>query len=374
MKSNKLKALIIILTFTLSSCSNLLRKTDEKGLENLTEKTKSKSKSKSKRSNTKEPSNDWNSGYKFPKFEVKKKEDKEYINLGDINVFPKNMESAETMIIPSVSTVSLIDDQRGFVMEFNIVNIETAKGLTFTHSLGGYRIMIPWRFFDGKPYYQNPYGINNKLIAANIMDDQGKQFNIRFTLPWKALGWYISNTQAELICSICENMSKIQNKQINVYKMDINRIFANLEANNNLKNSIPELQSQIQDSSEKIKNNEQSLAQLQNNIDQLMLTLAPLKIKKKILIDRNAGMNEQIEIFSRKIEDINNRDPNMQQKSLAEIEKNKILLNEKIKMLNMMAPDRKIEIEKAHDAALSFSQSEMDIELRKVGPLPIQSR
>jgi hypothetical protein len=372
MKSNKLKALLIILTFTLSSCSNLLRKTDEKGLENLTETTKSKI--KSKRSKAKEPSNDWNSGFKFPKFEVKKKEDKDYVALGEINVFPLNMVNAETMIIPSVSTVSLTDDQKGFVMEFNVGNIETAKALSFTHYLGGLRIMIPWRFFDGKPYYQNPYGISNKLISANIIDDQGKQFNIKFSLPWKLLGWYISNAQAEQICSICENMSRIQNKHINVYKMDINRVFANLEANNNLKNTIPELQSQIKESSEKINKNEQSLAQLQNNIDQIMMTLGPMKIKKKILTDRNGGMNEQIEIYSRQIEDINNKDPNMQQKATAEVQKNKNLLNEKIKMLNIMAPDRKIEIEKAHEAALLFQQSEMDIELRKVGPLPIQSR
>ena len=161
----------------------------------------------------------------------------------------------------------------------------------------GKKIVIPWRYFKGKPYYQNPLG-SAKLITANIVDDKGKEYNIKFTLPYKLMGWYISNSQSEKICEICEEMSKKQNHLINKYKSEISHDYVGMETNNNLKNTIPELEAQIKRRQEKIKINESSLARVDHNIESLNNNLHPLKIKRKILLDRNMVYNEENEVYS----------------------------------------------------------------------------
>ena len=65
-------------------------------------------------------------------------------------------------------------------------------------------------------YPLNPIAIT-KAADSRVWDDKGQEYNIRFTLPWKSVGWYISNSESELICSICENMSKKQNQLIKKY-------------------------------------------------------------------------------------------------------------------------------------------------------------
>ena len=244
------------------------------------------------------------------------------------------------------------------------------------HSIGNSidkKIVIPWRFFNGKPYYQNPLG-SNKLIYANILDDEGKEFNIKFTLPFKGIGWYISNAQCEEICKICGEMSNKQNNLINTYKSDISRSYVNMETNNNLKNTIPELEEQIKEMRDKIKTNELSLAQMENNINQMNNNLMPLKIKKKILLDRNMVYNEENEVYAKRIDEINNKDPNFEKRAGDELEKNRNLLREKMKELSMIVPDKKNEVTNAEDAGLILNQNEMEIELRKVGPLIMQSK
>lgn len=351
--------------------------TENKATSKNKNKNKSKSKMRSKQKSSKsstssEPDNTWDNGYKFPKFQVKKDQDKEYISLGEVWVWPKNMQIAEQKTFPTNNEENLTEDQLGFVMQLDILTVETAKELPFIHSLGSKRVSIPWRFFKSKPYYSNP-AMDNKTIGATIEDDKGVVYNLKFTLPYKTIGWYINNTQAETICNICHKMSQRQNKLISSYKAKINQYYTDLETNTNLKNTIPELEAQIKEKADKAIANEQKLKTMNNRIDSYNHNLNPLVIKRKILTDRIVALNEQIEIYKRKIEELNNKDPNMEKRATEDLEKNKKLLKEKLKDLLTIAPDKKQAIEGAEDALLLINGTELEIELRKIGPLRNQA-
>merc|ERR1711957_529224 len=338
---------------------------------------KSRTKSKSKNKAKVAADNSWDNGYTFEKFEVKKAEDANYENFGQVIVNPKKMENVAKKNYPTSSKVALTNDELGFIMEIKLYEkLDNIKPYKFISPLGGImgkRILIPWRFFKGKPYYQNPLG-SSKIITANMLDDQGKEYNIKFTLPYKLIGWYISNSQSEEICKICEEMSKKQNNMINKYKSEISHDFTGMETNNNLKNTIPELEAQINERQEKLKTSELNFAKIQNNIDQLNNNLMPLKIKRKILLDRNMIYNEQNEVYSRRLDEFKANDPNMEKRATDELEKNKSLLKVQMKQLRSIAPDRKNDITSAEDAGMILNRNEMEIELRKVGPLIMQSK
>ena len=381
MKSNgnKIKTLVILLIITLSNCGFFDRKAGEDSLEDMSfenfEKSRTKSKSKNKAKVAAD--NSWDNGYTFEKFEVKKAEDANYENFGQVIVNPKKMENVAKKNYPTSSKVALTNDELGFIMEIKLYEkLDNIKPYHFISPLGGImgkRILIPWRFFKGKPYYQNPLG-SSKIITANMLDDQGKEYNIKFTLPYKLIGWYISNSQSEEICKICEEMSKKQNNMINKYKSEISHDFTGMETNNNLKNTIPELEAQINERQEKLKTSELNFAKMQNNIDQLNNNLMPLKIKRKILLDRNMIYNEQNEVYSRRLDEFKANDPNMEKRATDELEKNKSLLKVQMKQLRSIAPDRKNDITSAEDAGMILNRNEMEIELRKVGPLIMQSK
>jgi len=383
MKSNgnKIKTLVILLIITLSNCGFFDRKAGEgeDSLEDMSfenfEKSRTKSKSKNKAKVAAD--NSWDNGYTFEKFEVKKAEDANYENFGQVIVNPKKMENVAKKNYPTSSKVALTNDELGFIMEIKLYEkLDNIKPYKFISPLGGImgkRILIPWRFFKGKPYYQNPLG-SSKIITANMLDDQGKEYNIKFTLPYKLIGWYISNSQSEEICKICEEMSKKQNNMINKYKSEISHDFTGMETNNNLKNTIPELEAQINERQEKLKTSELNFAKIQNNIDQLNNNLMPLKIKRKILLDRNMIYNEQNEVYSRRLDEFKANDPNMEKRATDELEKNKSLLKVQMKQLRSIAPDRKNDITSAEDAGMILNRNEMEIELRKVGPLIMQSK
>ena len=183
MKSNKIRALVLLLILTLSYCGFFDRKTDENNLEDISLEAKNKSKSKLRNKNKSKalsPSNTWETGFKFPKFEVKKKEDKDYMNLEEITVYPKKMQTVNDLDFPNAPNASLSENQLGFVMELSPTKIETAKELSFTSSINGKKILIPWRYFKEKPYFQNPfYGpeFSRKIVQFLQNPSKKQQYN-----------------------------------------------------------------------------------------------------------------------------------------------------------------------------------------------------
>merc|ERR1711957_150230 len=173
--------------------------------------------------------NTWDTGFILPKFEVKNQDEKEFYTHGKVNIFPKNMETAKNTKI--VDPLIISENQIGFIIEFPPQDLTSIKHIPFLNYLGGERFSIPWRFFAEKPVYKNPFGFKNKFITASLIDDKGRTYTIKLSLPWKRFGWYISDVQAKKICTIAEEMSQKQNLMIKNYKTEINKIYSKIEAN-----------------------------------------------------------------------------------------------------------------------------------------------
>jgi len=320
------------------------------------------------------PKNNWDNGFVFPKFEVKGPLDLDYFNYGSVNVHPKKMEEVEKNPIKDHSLgLNLFDDnQIGFLIEVNNKaqeNIKVLRGLSYLHYLGGEKFIIPWRFFEGKPYYQNPFGMKNKIILADILDDKGNNYKIKFSLPWKAIGWYITNEEADKICKICDSLSKRQNLLIKNYKNEINNIYSKIEANYNSKQTIPNLKRLIKENTDLIKTHEIQINEFQAKMNKIENSLSPLMINKKEIINKNGDLNQMVEIYAKKIEDIKKKDPNMQQRAIKEMKNARNKLHDSIGYLGKIAPDRISVINKIKEFAFMFNGKEMENELKNIGPL-----
>lgn len=316
------------------------------------------------------PKNNWKSGFIFDKFEIK--EDvlgKDYKNYGNIYVYPDKF--------PDPKEVKLGDkkgkNRYGFLIHFpDVFSASKVKDeFPFVHFVNDSLIIIPWRFFKDLPRYINPM-LSSKTITANIIDDKEKEYVIRFTLPYKNTGWYISNQESRDICDIIHRMSELQNNFIKNKKIQVRKNFANLQINSEMKNSVEDLENQLQERVNSMNNKKSELVKTLNNILNTNNKLNPLRIKKKVIMDRNFGLNEKIEVDQQKIQEIKNNDPNREKRAEENLNKNKKLLNDEMKKLEIIAQDKKIDIEAANDAVSMYNQNEMEIHLRNIGPLSSQ--
>merc|ERR1712032_1314871 len=314
--------------------------------------------------------NNWETGFICTNFEVRNDDEKEYYGYGKLNIFPKNMESAKNSKIADPSNIT-DNNQLGFVIEFPQQDLTNIKQIGFLSYLGGERFLIPWRFFEKKPDYKNPW-MNNKYIVASILNDKGSKYLLKITLPFKRMGWYISDKQGKDICEICKVMSLRQNLMVKNYKAEINSIFSRIEANYSSKQTIPNLKRLIDENKEKIKSNEEQVKELNDKINSIEDTISPMLIERENIKNKNEDLGDSINILSKKIEDIKNKDPNMQQKAMQEMRNSRNRLTEGFDLLTRMAIDRKDDINKAKDASLTFNESEMQKELNKVGALKLQ--
>lgn len=319
--------------------------------------------------------NNWNDGYAFPNFQIKMPGEQSFTDYGKINVFPKAMETA--MKNPKTVNPLVVPNENYIGFNFELQNadkVNVVKKLNLVKYLGGEKFMIPWRFFVGKLIYTNPWGMNNKYITGTFLDDKGDKYEFKFVLPWKLVGWYISNKQSKYLCEICEKMSERQTEIINTLKAEINSIFAIVEANHSTQQTIPNLEKLIKENVQKISNSEINLKEIQAKINSIEKVLSPLRVDKMDLINENNDITLAIEILSKKIEDIKKQDPNMQQNAIKAMKEARQNLNYEFDLLRKIAPDRYIEIDKAREDAIFLNGKSMQNELRKVGPLSLENK
>ena len=85
---------------------------------------------------------------------------------------------------------------------------------------------------------------------------------------------------------------------------EINNIYSKIEANYNSKQTIPNLKRLIKENTDLIKTHEIQINEFQAKMNKIENSLSPLMINKKEIINKNGDLNQMVEIYAKKIEDI----------------------------------------------------------------------
>jgi len=67
--------------------------------------------------------------------------------------------------------------------------------------------VLPYRTITGSFNWSNP-SLDNKLIQGSVTADDKVYYSFRLLLPYKLLGWYISDPQ---MASLCDSINKKRN-------------------------------------------------------------------------------------------------------------------------------------------------------------------
>jgi hypothetical protein len=120
------------------------------------------------------------------------------------------------------------EDKLGMVLKFSTA----VKPLLAANSVAfGNKIYIPWRNFNKEAEYTNPWN-SNKYIDASILSDDGNKYSLKIMLPYKTLGYYISDTQGKQIATKIETMSTNLRSKVSSAKGDVVKSTNNLISSN----------------------------------------------------------------------------------------------------------------------------------------------
>lgn len=316
--------------------------------------------------------NNWNDGYKLTSFEIRLPGEKEFKNFGIANIYPKKMEEASNLKIEQSNNV-LNKNLIGFFFEINSEKLSNIKSLGLFHYLGGENFLIPWRYFVEKPIYENPY-LSNKKITLKLKDDKENYFEVRLFFPYSKFSWYISDEQAKKLCNICD---EIKNNQINLIKnikKEIDSTYSYIEANYVKFQTISNLKKSIDENKEKAKLYEKQINEIQIQIDSFEKSINPLVNERKLLLSKYSEYATALDIYKKKIDDINKKDPNMQQNSLKQMKITKEKIKEQVDNLSNLIFDKKDEIDQIKRFAFTFDTKNFEAILKKIGSLELQNK
>ena len=201
MKSTTIKALITILIFTLSSCSNLLRKTEEKS-ESLLQNYVTAEISTTDGGN-------WATGFDCPSV---------YLSLnggGHVNQGAARIQGAK-----------LIDDKNpdnknGLLLEFTKPIPNSLQMKQVAVKISGNKFYIPWRYFKPDFKFTNPF-LNNKYIQGDLVTDAKTPFNLKINFPYALFTTYVSDDNGNQIRERINKKATETRRSIHIAKEILN--------------------------------------------------------------------------------------------------------------------------------------------------------
>ena len=168
MKSIEIKALIALLVITITLSASVMRETKAAA------KTVRKSKSKTMEYNG---SGSWSAGYDCPYIEV-------------LNAQMQVVEQTKKWSFKPTGIIGSYGFR--FVMDEAVTPLfsKYVRQIKLTGEK-----YVPWRFFDNVKYQKKSSSF--KMLVCDMRNDLGEKNTIRFNLPWKFIGSYISVGQTQ---------------------------------------------------------------------------------------------------------------------------------------------------------------------------------
>jgi len=131
-------------------------------------------------------SGSWDNGYKCPKIYLTEGKGSA-VNQGEAVI------KAKTVVDPNTDATKL-----GLNLEFTKAPAADSIIAKIGNKISDKVYQIPYRFMSGDMMYNNPVRDNKTLIGSFVADNR-KTYTMKILLPYKTLGWYISDDQANKI-------------------------------------------------------------------------------------------------------------------------------------------------------------------------------
>ena len=96
---------------------------------------------------------------------------------------------------------------------------------------------IPFKNINSKAIYTNPFG-SNKFIEFKVTTDGGHSFSLKVYLPYKFIGYYVSDEQGNKICALLNTRSADTQAKITNAKNTASKHASEFCANDKLLKSI----------------------------------------------------------------------------------------------------------------------------------------
>jgi hypothetical protein len=171
------KSLIILLILTLSQCS-LVKRTERKA----------NNKVKNDGSGT------WTGGYECPGIQLLEETD---LKQADVN---GKWTAAERVTFKADDIQNPKNDNHKLGIFFTIAN-PSEKLRSILVPSGQNTFYLPFRSVSSKFSFKNPF-YDYKVIEGSVTNDVKKTFLFRLKLPYKTMGWYISDQEMQTLCQL----------------------------------------------------------------------------------------------------------------------------------------------------------------------------
>ena len=203
MKSTRIKALITILIFTLSSCSNLLRKSEETYeslLENYSQ------------AQVTADAGTWNDGFNCPSIFLSKN------GAGYFEQGPARIQGLKFVDAKNG------ENREGLVLDFVNKFVPTQDFPNISRIISGKKYYIPWRNIKSNFKFTDPT-LNNKYIEGNILTDGNVSYQLKIVFPFAYFSTPVTNDNGNAIEKRINDQSVQIRNTIRISKEVINRTF-----------------------------------------------------------------------------------------------------------------------------------------------------
>ena len=164
-----------------------------------------KSERKKSKTKTKDGSGDWAGGYNCPSLEI---------GIGNGAFVAAGVAQ---FVAPTIDSPITNGQKHGLAFTFTEGPNSDLKKILVQDNKQWY---LPYRFISGAPTYTNPNG--NKFIKFSVTNDAKQNFSFKIVLPWKLLGWYISDDEGIKIINSINNKRSIHQSIVSSAKVSAN--------------------------------------------------------------------------------------------------------------------------------------------------------
>lgn len=316
-----------------------------------------------------EGSGDWNSGYVIPGILVVKPTESFDTN--------KMLAKGAKFQAKTLETPSSDEEKLGWGFEMGA----PADNLSKIMVKGSKGYYIPFRYFTSKCEYSNPFN-DYKSFTFWMQNDSKESFKLRILLPYKSIGWYITDEESYKICSFVDASRIKQQGNIKNGKAAVNSAATSFVTNSPLLKSAKEGAEKLKAEQEAKKKELETLKKDSEAKEKTFETNSTAINDKEIELNKLKDAQNEL---SKEIISLNSRIENIDQAlSLSQanssptelvtkyekvVQDNTKELKDAITKLKGFAPPRSAELDSAEKAVTEKSDlKELESNLTKVVP------
>jgi hypothetical protein len=309
----------------------------------------------------------WDTGYDCPEVWIAK-ENGAYVLEGKMKFFAKKLENAVTE-----------EEKIGWNFEFSALPGANLSQV-LTRVSNSMKYYLPYRSMSSTLHYTNPIGY--KYVEVWITTDTKIQYRLKINLPYKYIGWYISDSESLKICSLVNSSRVKHQNMVNEAKVSATESSAKYITNKALFDAASAQGSNL-DSTKKLLQ-----GQITSANDQITAIKASRATEEKIFTDLNAQALTQtakVNEFSATMLALNNQitsinltlntlgasttaTADITAKLNASVNDSLALLKTNVALLKVQAINRAAECDAALAAALSINLAVVNTNLNKIVP------